>query len=102
MDGGNGDGMNDKFNSVMVQRLKNFLGMLRRRCCDRDRRGGILKAEDQNEYGVVMTAISGGEIKYNNLARYLYCKLQVLYWKVKQGKALRKDLEDTDFKSGSG
>ena len=96
MDGGNDDGINDKFNTVLVQILKDFLGMFRHWRRDRDRGGGRFKAEDKNAYDVVMADISGRDMNYDKLERYLSRELQVSYRQVKRGKELRKDLEDMD------
>ena len=53
-----------KFNAILVQRLKDFLGMFNRN----GGRGGQWSVEYQNTYNVVMPEVNGGDTRPEKLA----------------------------------
>ena len=82
----------DRLDSIVVDRLRGFLAMLK------GKGKGRRKVEDQNAYSAVIAAVSGGEITSEKLERYLAKRIGASYRQVSRGKKVRSDMEDMDNK----
>jgi len=81
----------DKLNAVVVGNLKAFLAIFKGR--------GRRTNENKNAVDAVMTAVCGGGITSDKLARQLARQLEVSYRLVKRGEVTRSSMVDMDSKN---
>jgi hypothetical protein len=88
----------ERLNGAVIDGLRNFLSMFRRRRQGESRGGGRRQLEDQNAYDAVMAALNSGDLTSAKLGRLLSRTLDVSYRQVKRGRGLRREMEDMDTK----
>ena len=86
----------EKFATLVVNGVKEFLGMFQRTRGNGNKGGGRRKLEDHNAYDAVMTSLMSGGLDEAKLGRMLSRKLNVNYRQIKRGRAIRKNLHDMD------
>ena len=88
-----------RLNSVLMDGLRNFLGMFHRPRGEGDKGGGRRTLEDQNVYDAIMAAINTKELTTAKLGSMLSRELGISRRQMKRGRALREDMEDKDKKN---
>lgn len=86
----------EKFATLVVNGVREFLGMFQRTRGNGDKGGGRRKLEDQNAYDAVMASLMSGGLDEAKLGRMLSRKLNVNYRQIKRGRAIRKNMHDMD------
>ncbi len=88
----------ERLNVMIIDSLKNFLGLFQRSRGDKDKGGGRRTSEDQNAYDAVLAALNSGELTSARMGRLLARTLNVSRRQIKQARVLRKNMEDMDKK----
>jgi len=88
----------EKLNAIVMDSLKDFIGMFSRTRGEGDKGGGRRKAEDQNAYDAVMASLVSEELDAAKLTRMLSQKLGISHRQIKRGRSIRKSLKDMDTK----
>ena len=88
----------EKLSAIVMDSLKEFLGMFARKRGEADKGGGRRNVEDQNAYDAVMASLISEELDAAKLTKLLSQKFGITKRQLKRGRALRKNLKDKDCK----
>ena len=88
----------EQLNALVINGVRDFLGMFRRTRGNREKGGGRRKLEDQNTYDAVVLALVSGDLTAARLQRLLSQKLEVSRRQVRRSRVLWKNMDDMDSK----
>ena len=88
----------EQLSALVIDGVRDFLGMFRRTRGFGEKGGGRRKLEDQNAYDAVVSALVSGDLTAARLQRLLSEKMKVSHRQVRRSWALWKNMDDMDSK----